>query len=97
MWGSGSAWVCDRAGERKCIGKKSIGTTWWCGGPRVREEKSAGEERRQMDKTQTCAQCYRGIATFAGTRRQSVLGSERRETYWNLGEKRCRVSWDGRR
>lgn len=26
VWGSGSAWVCDRAGEREGIGKKNIGT-----------------------------------------------------------------------
>lgn len=43
--GSGSAWVCDRAGEREGIGKKNIETTW-CRGPGVREENSAGEETR---------------------------------------------------
>lgn len=60
--------VTEQVRER-VQGKKDIGTGWWCRSPVVRGEESAGEERRQKDKRQTCAQCRRGIAIFESTRR----------------------------
>lgn len=79
---------------RAGAGKETLRTR--CGGPGVRGEESARDERRLRDKRQKCAQCCREALSRFRVQGRQVCREVKGVRPIGIWKEKCRASWEWR-